>query len=442
MSRFAGAVAAITGGADGIGAAYARALGAHGVHVAVLDVLEDKARETADAVTAAGAKSLAVACDVTDRASLAEAQARVTAELGPVSLLIVNAGVGIGGGYIGASERAVDWLVSVNLMGTINTVRAFCPAMIDGAGARHVAFTASSASLVPLDPPLAAYGASKKAMAGLAEGVRAELAPHGIGVTVIYPGLVNTRIWDAARARPEKFGGPRHQPEEAGEHWRREGMTVDHVAARAIAAIEANEPHCVVPDARTRPRFEEMVTAIEAGFPDGAHAAKSGAHACPAVRLRRATPADRPVLEHWDTLSHVQYATGEDDSYDWATELPREVDWREILIAEEDGRPVGVVVIIDAAREETHYWGDVPPGEMAIDIWLGEVRDLGRGLGTQIMRQALDRCYADARVAAVLVDPLASNVRAIRFYERMGFEVVERRRFGSDDCFVMRHTRA
>lgn len=273
MSRFAGRVAAITGGADGIGAAYAYALARRGVHVAVLDVLEDKARETADAVTAAGevagAGALAVACDVTDKGSLAAAQERVTAELGPVSLLIVNAGVGIGGGYIGASERAVDWLVSVNLIGTINTVRAFCPAMIEGTGARHVAFTASAAALVPLDPPLAAYGASKKAMAGLAEGVRAELAPQGIGVTVIYPGLVNTRIWDAARARPEKFGGPRHQPEEAGEHWRKEGMSVDHVAARAIAAIEANEPHCVVPDASTRSRFKEMIAAIEAGFPQG-----------------------------------------------------------------------------------------------------------------------------------------------------------------------------
>jgi len=269
MSRFKGLNAVITGGADGIGAAYAAALARSGVNVAVLDVLEDKAQATADAVAAEGSQSIAVAADVTDRASLAQAAEQVAAWLGPVSLLIVNAGVGIGGGYVSASERAVDWLLNVNVLGPINTVRAFVPAMLEGQGARHVAFTASTASLAPLDEGLAAYGASKKAMAGLAEGVRAELAPKNIGVTTIYPGLVNTRIWDAARSRPERFGGPRHQPEEAGAYWRDEGMTVEHVAARAVAAIEANEPHCVVPDASTRSKFDETVAALNSGFPAG-----------------------------------------------------------------------------------------------------------------------------------------------------------------------------
>lgn len=269
MSRFKGLNAVITGGADGIGAAYAIELARSGVNVAVLDVLEDKAQGTADAVVEQGSQGVAIAADVTDRASLSQAAGQVATKLGPVSLLIVNAGVGIGGGYVGASERAVDWLLNVNVLGPINTVRAFVPAMLEGQGARHVAFTASSACLAPLDEGLAAYGASKKAMAGLAEGVRAELLPKDIGVTTIYPGLVNTRIWDAARSRPEKFGGPRHQPEEAGAYWRNEGMTVEHVAARAIASIEANEPHCIVPDASTRSKFEETVAALSSGFPEG-----------------------------------------------------------------------------------------------------------------------------------------------------------------------------
>ena len=276
MSRFKGGNAVITGGADGIGAAYALALADAGVNVAVLDVLQDKAQETAAAVAARGIKSIAVAADVTDRESLAAAAEQVASDLGPVSLLIVNAGVGIGGGYIGASQRAVDWLFSVNIMGPINTVRAFVSAMLDGpaatleSGSRHVAFTASSACFVQLDEGLAAYGASKKAMAGLAEGVRGELAPKDIGVTVIYPGLVNTRIWDAARARPEKFGGPRNQPDEAGAYWRNEGMTVEHVADLALAAIEAADPHCVVPDARTRENFDDMVQKLSDGFPKSA----------------------------------------------------------------------------------------------------------------------------------------------------------------------------
>ncbi len=267
MSRFKGLNAVITGGADGIGAAYALELAQAGVNVAVLDVLEDKARATADAVRGLGVKAIAVSADVTDRGSLSAAADEVTAGLGPVALLIINAGVGIGGGYVIASERAVDWLLNVNVLGPINTIRAFGPAMLKGDGPRHVAFTASTASLAPLEEGLAAYGSSKKAMAGLAEGVRAELTPMGIGVTTIYPGLVNTRIWDAARSRPERFGGARHQPEEAGAYWRDEGMTVEHVAARAIAAIEANKPHCVVPDASTRGKFDETVSALWAGFP-------------------------------------------------------------------------------------------------------------------------------------------------------------------------------
>jgi len=156
------------------------------------------------------------------------------------------------------------------------------------------------------------------------------------------------------------------------------------------------------------------------------------------VTLRRATMDDLPVLRHWDTQPHVIAASGDDDSFPWETELPRDVDWRELLIGEVGGRPVGVMQIIDAAREETHYWGDAEPNLRAIDIWLGEASDLGKGYGTQMMRLALARCFADPKVTAILIDPLASNIRARRFYERLGFKPVERRTFGTDDCVVYR----
>jgi aminoglycoside 6'-N-acetyltransferase len=155
------------------------------------------------------------------------------------------------------------------------------------------------------------------------------------------------------------------------------------------------------------------------------------------VRLRAATLADLAVLRAWDAQPHVIAATGADDSFPWEIELPRSVPWRELLIAESGGRPIGMVQIIDPAQEETHYWGEIAPNLRAIDIWIGAEGDLGRGYGTQMMRLALQRCFADAAVAAVLVDPLAANVRALRFYERLGFRCVERRTFGEDDCFVM-----
>ena len=123
---------------------------------------------------------------------------------------------------------------------------------------------------------------------------------------------------------------------------------------------------------------------------------------------------------------------------DWEYELPREVSWREFLIAEVHGRPVGFVQIIDAALEETHYWGDAEPDLRAVDIWLGEEADLGRGYGTEIMNLVIGRCFADDAVKAVIIDPLAGNTRARRFYERLGFRSVERRVFGDDDCMVYR----
>jgi aminoglycoside 6'-N-acetyltransferase len=160
-----------------------------------------------------------------------------------------------------------------------------------------------------------------------------------------------------------------------------------------------------------------------------------------ALSLRPATPADLPLLWHWDEQPHV-VASDPDDDWDWETELARDPDWREQLIAEVDGRPVGFVQIIDPAREDSHYWGEVPPDLRALDIWIGEASDLGRGYGTEIMRLALARCFAAPEVSAVLLDPLASNTRAHRFYERLGFHFVERRRFGEDDCLLYRLDRA
>ena len=159
------------------------------------------------------------------------------------------------------------------------------------------------------------------------------------------------------------------------------------------------------------------------------------------MKLRPATLADVELLRHWDAQPHVR-ASDPNDDWAWEVELGKAPDWREQLIAELDDRPIGLVQIIDLAREESHYWGDVPAGLRVIDTWIGEASDLGKGYGTFMMQLALARCFADPTVTAVLVDPLAANTRAYRFYERLGFQFVERRRFGADECFVYRLDRA
>lgn len=160
------------------------------------------------------------------------------------------------------------------------------------------------------------------------------------------------------------------------------------------------------------------------------------------IELRLATLADIPLLEHWDKQEHVIAAGGDDDQWDWPVEVARDVSWQELLIAEMDGHAIGMVQVIDPFHEESHYWGDCAENLRAIDIWIGDAGDLNKGYGTEMMRLALLHCIRDEKVTAVLIDPLASNTDAIRFYERIGFEFVENRRFGDDDCCVYQISRA
>ncbi|HRO58957.1 MAG TPA: GNAT family N-acetyltransferase [Burkholderiaceae bacterium] len=179
---------------------------------------------------------------------------------------------------------------------------------------------------------------------------------------------------------------------------------------------------------------ERFRTALEQRARDNLQRARA---ALRTVELRPAGLADAPLLRHWDGQAHVIAAKSTDD-WQWETELGHAFEWREQSIAELDGRPIGFVQIIDPAREDSHYWGEVAGGLRAIDIWIGEADALGRGYGTSMMRLALARCFADPSVAAVLIDPLAGNTRAHRFYERCGFRLVGPRRFGDDDCLVFR----
>lgn len=155
--------------------------------------------------------------------------------------------------------------------------------------------------------------------------------------------------------------------------------------------------------------------------------------------LRRADFADVPILQRWDEAEHVRAVSGDDEPWDW----PHEIDtpWQEVWICQVDGRPIGVVILLDAAGEPSNYWADasgpVSPGTFAIDIWIGEPEAIGRGYGTAMMKHAIQRAF-DAHLAhTILIDPLETNTRAIGFYRRLGFTEVGPRRFGHDDCLVL-----
>ncbi|MFN7179028.1 GNAT family N-acetyltransferase [Hyphomonas sp.] len=163
------------------------------------------------------------------------------------------------------------------------------------------------------------------------------------------------------------------------------------------------------------------------------------------IRLRTATLADLPLILHWDEQPHVRDVGGDPEwnDWNWDEELGREVAWREFLIAELNGRPIGFVQLIDCREEESHYWGnDCPEHSWAIDIWIGEGDELGKGHGRAMMHLAIDRCFARPLCEHILIDPMADNTRAQRFYESLGFKLLGPRRFGPDDCLVYQLTRA
>lgn len=166
------------------------------------------------------------------------------------------------------------------------------------------------------------------------------------------------------------------------------------------------------------------------------------------IVLRRATLADVPLFDRWDRQPHVISATTDDprapkafkDTF-WPDELAGQDEHSQYLIAELDGRPIGAMQVIDPHQESTHYWGEIQPNLRALDIWIGEADCLGKGYGETMMRLAFQLCFADPQVTAIVIDPLASNERAHRFYQRIGFAPAGRRMFGDDDCLVHELTR-
>jgi aminoglycoside 6'-N-acetyltransferase len=158
------------------------------------------------------------------------------------------------------------------------------------------------------------------------------------------------------------------------------------------------------------------------------------------INLRIATLADLDLLNYWNTKPHVIFATGSDSSEDddWLKQqLIEPEEYVEIFIAELESIPIGVIQIVDPANESTHYWGSIEQGCRAVDIWIGEEDNLGKGYGTTMMNLAIEHCFKDLTVNKILIDPLVINTRAIEFYYRLGFTFLENKYFGEDHCSIL-----
>lgn len=228
--------AVVTGGASGIGRSLARTFASAKFSVAVVDVDADHANRVAAEIGSEGGRAVAFTCDVSrfeDVEALVEA---VRDDLGPVGVLCNNAGIGGGIGSSMDVRGLDDWerVLGVNLRGVIHGVRAFTPRMIEDAVGGHIVNTASMAAFLP-SPGNGPYTTSKFAVLGLSEVLRAELAPHAIGVSVLCPGPFDTGIWGGDESS-DKGGDPAV------------------LGPRVLAAIEENEPFIF-----THPEFAPMV---------------------------------------------------------------------------------------------------------------------------------------------------------------------------------------
>ena len=203
MDDFRGKVAVVTGAASGIGFGLARRFASEGMKVVLADIEEPALKSAADELAADGAADvLPVVTDVSDHDAVHDL-ARVTFErFGTAHVICNNAGIGTGGPAWEVTEAQWRWIVGVNLMGVVHGIQAFVPRLVEQ-GEGHVVNTASAAGLTS-GPMMAPYFATKHAVVALSESLAADLAMAGadVGVSVLCPQWVRTRIGESDRNRP------------------------------------------------------------------------------------------------------------------------------------------------------------------------------------------------------------------------------------------------
>ena len=206
MRNITGKVAFITGGASGMGLAMARSFAAAGMKVAIADIEQDALDRVKAEFDASNAEVITLQVDVTDRAAMEAAADATEAAFDKVHVLVHNAGVAVGGSLDQMSYEDWDWVMGVNLDGVVNGLQAFVQRIKAHGEGGHVVNTASLAGHFAI-PGLGFYTATKYAVVGISETLRADLKQYNIGVSVLCPGVVNTNIFDSGRNRPSHLQG-------------------------------------------------------------------------------------------------------------------------------------------------------------------------------------------------------------------------------------------
>jgi len=207
MKDLAGKTAFVTGAASGIGLGIAGALAQAGVKVILCDIEEAALAKAVEGLKRTNADVDGIKADVSLKPELKAAADATIARYGKVHILVNNAGVGGGGPYGAWTEAGWNWTLGVNLMAVIWGIEIFGPLIEQHGEGGHIVSTASIAGLISGGGNVT-YNVSKYGVVALSEGLREELAPRGIGVSVLCPGFIRTQIMDSLRNLPERFPRP------------------------------------------------------------------------------------------------------------------------------------------------------------------------------------------------------------------------------------------
>jgi len=274
MKDLAGKTAVVTGAASGIGLGIATAFAQAGVKVMLCDIEEAALAKAVEELKRTNADVDGVRADVSIKAELKAAADATIARYGKVHILVNNAGVGGNGPYGAWTDKDWDWTIGVNLMAVVWGIEIFGPLIEQHDEGGHIVSTASIAGLIQVSCDSNPYNVTKYGVVALSEGLRFELAPRGIGVSVLCPGFIRTQIMDSRRNLPPRFG-PAIDDMSVHERYREEvrmlkdriahGIDPSYVGELVREGVEKNWPY-IFTDLEFEPLIDARFAAIKQGF--------------------------------------------------------------------------------------------------------------------------------------------------------------------------------
>lgn len=278
MKDLAGKVAFITGGASGIGYAMAKAFAGAGMKVVIADIEKPALDAAVESFKESNAEVLGIELDVTDRDAMEAAAQQTVDHFGKVHVVCNNAGVGGGGPLDQASYNDWDWVLGVNLGGVVNGIQAFVNRIKSHGEGGHIVNTASMAGLVGIGG-MGVYNASKFAVVGISEALRQDLSGQNIGVSVLCPGFVKTRIHEGGRNRPADLlndtddADSEDQVDVDGEVFASpvlNGIDPQYVGDRVLEAVEKDDLY-ILTHPEMKDLFASRIEGVLAAFDHEGH---------------------------------------------------------------------------------------------------------------------------------------------------------------------------